>query len=89
MTKLRIDPITATARFYRDSVDINAALSDMKEPYYKTVTLIFLDTGDVRLTACAELPDRVELRNLANKLSASGYKRITWRHDDQEHEFML
>lgn len=86
---LRIDPVTATVRFYRDPVDTSAALSDIKEPYYKTLTLLFLDNGEVRITDCVDPPTRKEAKNLYNKLAALGYKRASWRHGNKDIEFSL
>ena len=81
---LRIDPIAATVRFYKEKIQENTPIQDIVEPYYKTLTLIFLDNGDVRATACANAITIEELKILMKKLSKMGYKRMLWRHHEKE-----
>lgn len=82
--KIRIDPIIATARFYLEKINDQSPLHVMQEHYYKTLTIIYLDNGYVRFTACTEAPTIKELKFLIKKLFAMGSKNISWRHHGKE-----
>jgi hypothetical protein len=86
---IRIDPIAATVRFYKEKIQESTPLQDIVDPYYKTLTLIFMDNGDVRATACAEALTMEEIKSVMKKLREMGCKRALWRHHDKENSIHL
>jgi hypothetical protein len=89
VSKIRIDPLCATVRFYLEEIDSRQPICDMTEPYYKTITVVFMDNGECRLTDCVEAPTLREQRKLSKKLASMGVKKVCWRHGEQEHCLML
>lgn len=89
MSKLRIDPLIGAVRCYRSRIDRSIPLHKMKEPYYKSFPIQFLDDGSVRITMVVEAPnikEKIELKALLKEL---GYIRVHWRHKDKEESFNL
>ena len=82
---IRIDPITATVRFYDHKIDKECPLSEMKgESYYKTLTLLIADNGHVRIMASESAPTIREQRQLTIALTRLGYKQASWCHNGKE-----
>lgn len=80
---VRIDPLSATIRYYKPPVK-DKPLHKMTEQYYKTFVVQFLDDGEIRITATMVAPTVEEIRILAEKLSKN-YLKATWRHKNREY----
>jgi hypothetical protein len=89
MRRLRIDPLSALVRVYKDPVDARVKLSELKEPYYKTFVLIFSDDGTVRVQGALTAPTPEELADLEEALKDKGYNKVFWRHKHKNIEWKL
>jgi hypothetical protein len=92
MPFLRIDPHSATVRFFKEDTE-QLPLHEMEiaenSKWYKVLTLLFSDTGDVRVVASENAPTIREIRLLHKKLKQLGYKSASWNHAGKEHTIVL
>lgn len=89
MAKTRVDPLVSTMRCYEKEIDPTLPLCEMKEKYYKTFPITFLDNGLVRIGNVIESPNFEELKELREYLKAAGYHTMTWRHNGKEESFRV
>jgi hypothetical protein len=92
MSFLRIDPHSATVRFFKEKTE-QLPLHEMEntpgKQWYKTVTLIFLDNGLVRVTAALNTLTLQEIKLLKKNLKNLGYTKISYNHNSIEHLHLL
>lgn len=81
---LRIDPVVSIVRFYDHKQDRNKPLEFMKDKYNKSITLLFSDNGEVRLSNILVSPSNQERKDLFVILKEMGYSYATWRHKEKE-----
>ena len=86
---IRVDPLVLLVRCYKDKVDPKIPLKDIKERYYKTLTVLLLDDGSSRVEGAVEAPTFKEVSELREHIKNLGYNKITWRHGDKNEELLL
>lgn len=89
MKKFRIDPLVSIVRIFKEPIDCECPLHSMVNKYYKTMTLEFIDNGDVRVTNVIESPTIKESKDVFKELAELGYKKVTWKHNSKEHKVNL
>ena len=83
MDTIRIDPVSAIARLYKEGINKDTPLYLEKTPYYKTLILVYLDNGSVRIEGSIETPSVPEVKQLFRILKEQGYIQVHWRHKDK------
>lgn len=89
MTYIRIDPIVSLVRIYKIKINRNIPLYKMKERYYKSFPIEYLDDGSVRIVGVVEAPTIKEKIELQKYLKEQGYCTVSWRHNDKSELFTL
>jgi hypothetical protein len=92
MSFLRIDPHSATVRFFtEDTEQLPLHLMETTEgkKYYKVVTLIFSDTGEVRIVGAISALTFKEKTLLKKELRLMGYTKIAYNHNSKPHTILL
>jgi hypothetical protein len=87
--RIRVDPLVSVVRCYKFDIDPTLPLYKMKERYYKSFPITFLDSGVVRVSAVVEAPTIREKIQLQRYLRELGYHSVEWRHGDKEELFKL
>ena len=89
MSKVRVDPVVSTVRFYKNEIDPSIPIYNMSEPYYKVVVLSHLDSGTISVSNTVTSLTLSEMRELKKELKDSGYHTVQWRHNGKEQSFKL
>jgi hypothetical protein len=80
MSKIRVDPLVVTVRYYENDIDPTLPLHQMEEPYYKAFPIQLSDDGTSRVTLVVEPPTIKEFKLLKKALKDIGVLSAEWRH---------
>lgn len=89
MSRIRVDPLISAVRCYLRPIDPTLPLSQMKDHYYKTFPITFLDNGVARVSCVISPPTTTERLELKKYLKSIGYDTVEWRHGDKVETFHL
>jgi hypothetical protein len=84
MSKIRIDPLVSTVRFYDREVDETLPLLEDGYGYTNSLLLTHMDDGSVKINLSTKAPSISEALALKRKLKSLGIRKTTQTRKGKE-----